>query len=70
MIKGGVIGLALFVLFLFLWYPRFIQGFGIPKGTQYAISPSIVLMNAQFLAGLLLSFGAGLAVVGFWPKAH
>jgi hypothetical protein len=34
------------------------------------ISPSIIIWNAQFLAGLFLCFGLRLAVVGFWPKAH
>lgn len=70
-LKGALLGLALFVGFMYFWFPHLVHNqFRIPRGTQYAISPSIIVWNAQFLSGLFLCLGLGLAVAGFWPKQN
>lgn len=69
-LKGILLGAVLFVVFLFVWYPYFIAGIGIPHGTQYAIAPSVILFNPQSLIGLLVSFAVGVQLMRLRWRKH
>jgi hypothetical protein len=69
-VKGILLGAVLFVIFLLVWYPRFIASMGIPRGTQYAIAPSVILLNRQFLIGLLVSFAVGVLLMRLRWSVH
>ncbi len=67
--KGAMFGILLFVLLAYLLYPYWVRSMGIPKGTQFAISPSVLFYNPLFWSVLFFSLSVGMGIAGYWKIA-